>query len=225
MGPKEAQELPQVGYVAGINAEGLLAEGPDLILASSRAGPPAAIEILKSSSVPFLVLPSPTTAESLHQTVIEIGKALELETEAEELWNKINADLAIVEEMKKKNPSKRAVFIIGHSGTAQAAGKGTLGGGIIELAGGKNIFSDFTGYKAINQESLAAEEPDFILIGAHGMAAGTPEEEVLERIGLGQIGSFTEAKVSILNMGKFLTFGPRTGIAARELAEIFKSTQ
>lgn len=45
--PAAAEELPDVGYIRALSAEGVLSVSPDLILAEEGAGPPEAVELLK----------------------------------------------------------------------------------------------------------------------------------------------------------------------------------
>ncbi|MEM7672937.1 MAG: ABC transporter substrate-binding protein [Verrucomicrobiota bacterium] len=219
--PAEVRDLTQVGYVAAVSAEGLIAEKPDMIIASSRLGPPAAVEILKNTGIPLKIFPNPNDAASLESVVMGIGEALGLEESAKQLWSNIKADLAMVNELTAAKPETRVVFLLGRGGAPLAAGTGTQAAGIISLAGGTNIFSDYSGYKSVTTESLISEAPDFILIGASFRNPGSDPKSMLENMGLAQVGEVTQAKVKILDMGKFLTFGPRTGDAAKELAEIF----
>ncbi|WAP70407.1 ABC transporter substrate-binding protein [Jiella pelagia] len=46
--PPQVTEKPNVGYMRALSAEGVLAQSPDLILMEAGAGPPQAIELLKS---------------------------------------------------------------------------------------------------------------------------------------------------------------------------------
>ncbi|MGB3455840.1 MAG: ABC transporter substrate-binding protein, partial [Litorimonas sp.] len=46
--PPSIEALPDVGYVRALNAEGILALSPTLVIASSEAGPPEALEQLRA---------------------------------------------------------------------------------------------------------------------------------------------------------------------------------
>ena len=146
---KEIDGLPVVGYVAAVGAEGLLGLEPDLIVATSRLGPPAVVEQLKSTGVPLLIVDSPNDIPSLKDAVYQIGKKLGRDTEAKGLWSKIDRDLSAANQFAEEHGSPTVVFLLGSRGAAMAAGTDTQGGGILTQAGGKNLFSDFNGYKPI----------------------------------------------------------------------------
>ena len=54
--PPEANDLPNVGYMRALSAEGVLSLSPDLILARSTSGPPVTLDQLAASSVPIVLV-------------------------------------------------------------------------------------------------------------------------------------------------------------------------
>ena len=222
MYPEEVQSLPQAGYVAAISAEGLLAMEPDLILASSRIGPPAVVEQLNATEVPMVVVDNPNSRETLKLALEIVGEKLGAEDRASALWKSIDSDLNRASEFATETEPIRAVFLLGNNGVALAAGGDTMGGGIIELAGGTNVFSSFKSYKAVSEEALISANPDVILIGSHRAAPGADARSYLERISLANISETSMASVHLIDMSEYLAFGPRVGQAALKLAQLFR---
>ncbi len=67
--PEPTTELPNVGYMRQLAAEGVLALNPDLILAIEGSGPPPAVQVLKASSFPMIEVPEAHTAASVLEKV------------------------------------------------------------------------------------------------------------------------------------------------------------
>ncbi|MFW5883602.1 MAG: hemin ABC transporter substrate-binding protein, partial [Verrucomicrobiota bacterium] len=99
-------------------------------------------------------------------------------------------------------------------------GRDTQGAGILTLAGGRNLFDSYTGYKPVSEEALIQTNPDFIFIGSHGSTDAEPRER-LAALGMERLAEATGAELRLLDLSEYLSFGPRTGKAALRLAEIF----
>lgn len=91
--PPEALALPDVGYMRQLSPEGVLAATPDLILAEEGAGPPQAVEVLKSANVRYVELPEPRDAAGIVARITAAGEALGREAEAASVGRQVEADL------------------------------------------------------------------------------------------------------------------------------------
>ena len=65
--PEAVNQLPKVAYHRRLSAEGVLSLRPTLIIATTEAGPPEAIQQLRSAGVTVLVLPHDPTVEKRHR--------------------------------------------------------------------------------------------------------------------------------------------------------------
>lgn len=220
--PEEVEDLPEVGYVAAVGAEGILSLRPDRILATDRLGPPAVVEKLRQSAVPLHLLETPHDRESLEQLIRSLGRILDAEGAAATLWESLARELEGAAE-RVAGATPRAVFLIGSGGSAMAAGEDTQGGGIIRLAGGENVFKEFTGYRPVSEEALLNAMPDLVLIGSH--SGGSGAEEQLKAMGLERLWAIHGDAVRVVDLGGFLSFGPRTGAAVMLLAGWFAEVE
>lgn len=220
--PEATAPLPKVGYVGAVGAEGILAMEPTHIIATTRLGPPAAVDQLRASGVPLTLIDNPNSRASLRDAILELGALLDREERATSLWQAIAEDLSAAE-AQTSGTAPRVVFLLGANGAPLAAGSDTQGGGIITLAGGENVFSGHESYKPVSEEALIGAMPDVILIARHRLPEGddTDPREHLRDLGLEQLAASTTAAVHLVDMGYYLSFGPRTGEAARKLARIF----
>lgn len=216
--PEAATGLPQVGYIGAVGSEGILAMNPTLILATERLGPPAARQQLENSGIPVEILLNPNTGESLKQVIFQLGAILERSSEAEVLWEEIQQSLEAVEPIAAGAGNPRTAFLMGNNGIPLAAGRDTQAGGMVELAGGTNVFQDYTGYKPVSEEALISAELDVILIASHRVSEGADPRDSLRDLGLTTLARSAESKILLVDLGYYLTFGPRTGQAALELA-------
>lgn len=147
------------------------------------------------------------------------------EQAAEQLWQGIESDLDRAASVCAGGVPPRVVFLLGNSGLAMAAGLGTQANGLIELAGGINVFANYAGYKPVSEEALLQIQPDIVLIAVHAPEETPDPRSALRNLGLGHLARNRALQVEALDMGCYLTFGPRTGQAALELAQLFRRVQ
>jgi iron complex transport system substrate-binding protein len=223
--PARAQKFPQVGVVRAISPEGVLSMNPTKIISSSSLGPPAAASQLKASGIPLVLVDNPKSEKSLMEAIATLGKEINREKEAEELIKKLTDELAVVNELASKQTSPRVIFLMGMAGSLSAAGEETQAGGILSMAGGKNIFSGFRGYKPVSEEAILEAKPDFILVANHtsqgDVSAPDDPKKLLQKFGFKSVNALEKTKIVPIDMGEFLIIGPRTGETALKLAKIF----
>ncbi|MCC5833431.1 MAG: ABC transporter substrate-binding protein [Opitutales bacterium] len=217
--PETATQLPQVGYVGALGAEGVLSLNPTLILASTRIGPPAVVKQLSQSGIPLRVVENPNSAESLRETIEALGSYLNRTEAAQSLWQRIDEDLHKTREAIDGRETPGVVFLLGNNGIPMAAGTDTQANGIVHLAGGRNLFSGYSSYKPVSEEALIQAQPDVILIASHGTGLERDPQTALRDLGLTQLAR-NATRIHLIDMGEYLSFGPRTGEAAYKLAQI-----
>ena len=62
---RKAIGLPIVGVGRFLTAEGVLAEGPTLVIGDTQTSPPETLEQIRSAGVPVVILDVPTTFDGL----------------------------------------------------------------------------------------------------------------------------------------------------------------
>ena len=223
--PAEAQKLPSVGVYRALSAEGVLSLNPSKVISGSGIGPAAAVKQLQASGIPLVIVENPRSEKTLFDAIDKLGKEVAREKEARELTQKIRGQFAEVRQLMNGRPKPRVVFLMGMAGTASAAGTGTQADGIITLAGGQNIFSEFRGYKPVSEEAILKANPDLLLVASHSkdgdVSAPANPEKFLKRFGFKTIGTSGRAKIVPLDIGEFLIIGPRAGETSLKLARIF----
>lgn len=217
--PPEAGSLPNVGYMRALSAEGVLAIGPDLVIALEGSGPPAAISALENSRVPVLMIPNTSTAEGAIEKIEFIGKALGAETRATDLAGKLKQGLQSLDAKLAGSKEKpRVLFILSTgNGKMTVAGEKSSADAMIALAGGVNAIVGFEGYKAASAEALVAASPDMIVMMSNRTAPDAADQ-ILANPSLAGSPAVTNKRIALMEGTYLLGFGPRLAEAAHDLA-------
>ena len=218
--PEALKEKASVGYLRALSTEGVISVGATLIIASERAGPPEVIKTLKTTSVPYVEVPDPYSPQGIAGKVRLVGRALNLDAEAEKLVAQIEGDFKELasQAARIKRPLK-AMFVLGvQSGRITVAGQGTAADAIIQLAGATNVAGAVIGYKPLTEEGTIELAPEVIIImrrtssnDAHDTA------ELLALKGVQSTPAGAAKRTIMMDALYLLGFGPRAPRAAREL--------
>ena len=215
--PESVQSLPDVGYIRALSPENILALDPTLIVAEGDAGPPAAVEVLKSAGIPFVLVPEATDPAGVLAKIIAVAEALDLPGDA--LVAEVKAGLkAATERAETVTAPKRVLFILSlQGGRVMAGGEGTEAEGIIRLAGGMNAATGFQGYKPMTDEAVLAAQPDVILMMDREGSLSISDADVLAQPALSQTPAAAAGAIVRMDGMLLLGFGPRTPEAAKVL--------
>jgi len=222
--PPEAMKLPQVGYQRRLSAEGVLSLQPSLLIVTTDAGPDDVLQKIKSAGTPVVTLSRDYTVVGVAKNIQKVAQVLGREAKGKELSEKIESDYNKIKKalasIKKKNKSQPSVafFISMGKGSPMASGTGTSADSMIKMAGGKNVFENFSSYKQISQESMIQAAPDVILIARHA-AKGLTLNDLLKHKSFSQTPAAKNNKIIIVDTLLMLGFGPRIVEAIDTLAK------
>ena len=217
--PPAIEDLPDVGYIRALSPENVLALSPDLIIAEGDAGPPEAVEVLKSTGIPFALMPEANGPDAIPAKIAAVAEALGKVDEGKALSATVSAGL---EEAKARAAAvaepKRVLFILSlQGGRVMAGGEGTEAEGIIRLAGGVNAGTGFQGYKPMTDEAVIAAAPDALLMMDREGDMAITDAEALAHPALAETPAGKAGKVIRMDGMLMLGFGPRTPEAADAL--------
>lgn len=218
--PAAIKDLPDVGYIRALSAEGVLALGPDMIISEAGAGPKEAVEVLRAAGVPFVEMPGDPSPAGILAKIDAVAGALELPAEGAALRAEVAKGLAGAEARAAAvtAPRKRVLFVLAlQSGRVMAGGEGSSAAGIIALAGGVNAAEGFKGYKQMTDEAVIAAAPDVILMMHRDGDLAVHNADVLAHPALSQTPAAQANALVRMDGLMLLGFGPRTPEAAKEL--------
>ncbi|WP_026369533.1 ABC transporter substrate-binding protein [Kallotenue papyrolyticum] len=219
--PPAAAQRPKVGYQRQLAAEGVLALNPSAILISSEAGPPEAIEQLRSAGVPLISVPIEYSVAGAQQAIRSVAQALGRIEQGETLIAQMERELAEARQvMAGFSDRPRVLFLYARGpNTVNAAGRNTPAQAMIELAGGQNAITEFDGFKPLTPEAAAAAAPDVILMFESGLESLGGIEGLLQVPGIAQTPAGQQRRIVAMDGLYLLGFGPRLGAAVRDLAQ------
>jgi len=203
--PQEVKALPDVGYMRQLNAEGILAMRPTLVLASAQAQPSLALKQVADANVKVVTISGENSLDAIDAKIEGVASALHKQREGEALREKIRQQLAA---LPSKPLAKKVLFIMSHGGTtALAAGQDTAADAVIRAAGLENAMQGFKRYQPLSQEGVIASQPDLILITTDGVKTLGSESNVWSLPGLAQTPAGKNKQLMVVDDMALLGFG------------------
>lgn len=111
--PPAAQKLPDVGYLRQLNAEGILALRPQLVLASACAQPSLVLHKVQASGVKVVNVPGGESLSAIDNKVAVIAEALGKTAAGDALRQQLQQQIAAI---PTQPVAKRVLFILSHGG-------------------------------------------------------------------------------------------------------------
>lgn len=216
--PSQVSELPNIGYVRRLSAEGLLSVNPDLILAEEGAGPPETLDVLAETQVPLTFVPMGHDREAVLTKIKVVADALDVPEDGATLAAQV-ADAIDTATKNLELADKSVLFILTmQGGRVLAAGQDTAAQGIIEMAGARNAIEGFSGYKPLGDEAIITAAPDIVLMMEGGRSVSETDEDVLSHPAIAVTPAGQNQALIRMDGMLLLGFSVRTGEAVTELA-------
>ena len=213
------KEKPNVGYMRALSAEGVLGLNPSLILASEGSGPKETIAVLKAANIPYVTVPDHFTGQGIVDKIGVVADAVGAAARGACLTKVVQADLDALAKVRTHigRPLKVLFLLSFTNQRPMVAGGATAADGIIHLAGAANAMTGYEGYKLVNDEAIIAAKPDAVLVmqrDSHRLDA----ETVFKHPAFALTPAARDKRFVSRNGLYLLGFGPRTALAARDLA-------
>ena len=213
--PPQVTALPDVGYLRQLNAEGILAMRPTLVLANTQAQPSLTLKQIAQSQVKVITVPGSNDLSVIDEKVRVIALATHRVQQGEALRQTLRASLAA---LPSTPLNKRVLFILNHGGmNAMAAGQQTAADTAISAAGLHNAMQGFSRYQPLSQEGVIASAPDLVVISKDGVKALGGEDNVWKLPGLAQTPAGRHKQVLQIDDMALLGFSVRTPQAIQQL--------
>ncbi|KAH8269141.1 hypothetical protein KR044_009991 [Drosophila immigrans] len=213
--PEAVKKLPDVGYMRQLNAEGILALKPTLVLTTELAQPALVLKQLADSGVNVVSVPGDTTLQAVPQKIATIAAALQRVEQGKQLSERYRQQLAAVD--TSPLPVK-VLFVMSHGGiTPMAAGQHTAADAVIAAAGLKNAMQGFDRYRPLSQEGVIASAPDLLLVTTDGVRTLGGEQQLWTLPGLALTPAGKQRRVLIVDDMALLGFGLETPAALAKL--------
>lgn len=223
--PPAADALPDVGYLRTLAPEPILALQPDLIIYEQDAGPPETLAQLSAAGVAMLRVGGAHDVTTVAAKIRAIAAAVSRDEAGATMIAALERDMEEVRAMVAQQSTRpRVLFALQFDeGSVMAAGRGTAADAMIAMAGADNVGAAFEGYKAIGGEALLAAAPDVIVTMERAVSSYTPPAEVLKLASVRLTPAARDQRLVVMDGLLLLGFGPRLGLATRQLAQTIHS--
>ncbi len=215
--------IPVLNY-AEATREAILSSGADFIYAIDWEVSDVGLNIEEAESYGIDVyISSADTLEEEYQEIRDIGKIFGVEDKANELIEDQQSRIAEVSsKVANEEPVDVLVYDSGYDGVFTATGS-NFETKLIELAGGRNIFSDITDqeWTTVGYEEVFTRNPDVIII--HDYDTPSAEEKIAEIKAnpvLSQLDCVKNDRFSIVTLESVLP-GDRMALTVEQLAKDF----
>ena len=217
--PEGMKAKPKVGHNKNINAEGVMALQPNLIIGIKKEVTPALVAQFKAAGVKLLLVDQEYSPAGTKKLISTLADSLHVIKKGDSLIQVLDAELAKVKpEPSAKKP--RILFIYARgTGTMMVGGTGTQVAKAIELAGGANAITEFADYKPLTAESLVKANPDIILLFDSGLQSLGGPTGLSKVQGVKETSAGKNNKIITMDGELLSSFGPRLGIAIQQLAD------
>lgn len=218
--PPEALEKEKVGGYSTPDIEKIVALEPDLILATDMHEQ----EIIPNLAARgFAVVGlEPRDIDGVLADIRLVGELTGEATVGVEVVRQMEERIAAVTRAVERVEEKpRVVYITWHD-PLWSVGSGTIIHELMERAGGRNIFGEVAGHKAVSLETIIARDPEVIVAGTgHGQAEGYPLEWARQEPRLAVTQARKEGRVHGIDADLISRGGPRVVEALEMLAGFF----
>ena len=211
-------DIPIVTSGHQVLPEKVLALKPDLVIIDASTGPKAAIETIRKAGIPVVETPESWSLSDLPAKVRAVGKAVGAYAQAELLVQQIESSL----KTSRVNNSPRVAFLYlrGTSAVYLIGGSGSGADSLLKAVGAVDVGAQNLDrpFNTLTAESLAALNPDLILVMSKGLESVGGVQGLLKLPGVAQTNAGKNAAVIDVDDSLLLSFGPRTPALVQALA-------
>jgi iron complex transport system substrate-binding protein len=220
--PAIAEDMPSIGYVRNVSAEGVLSLTPTVIIGEHDMGPPETLAQLKNSGIEHFVVEEVHTSEGIIDKFLCVARIIGRETMAREIvQEKLLVEINLLSKLIEKRaiPPPRVLFVLSmRSGSPIVGGQGVSADGFISMFGGVNSVK-FEGWKPVGPEAIISADPDMIVITQRGLTNYGTLKEFKNHPYLRLTKAAKNNNILTMDGMEMLGFGPRTIDAAVAVAK------
>ena len=177
--PAQVKKLPIVGGYIDPSVEAIVALKPDLVVCVKNPGGRDRLEVLTRLNIPVLVMPENHLMD-IFTNIRYLGKLFNKTPRAETLINAITIHIHRIESNVRGLEAPRTLLIYGHKPLV-AAGPGSFGDEMLQIAGAKNVAVDSSlRYPNLPMENVIRLAPEVIIdasISGTGAEISAPQAQ------------------------------------------------
>jgi iron complex transport system substrate-binding protein len=214
--PASIQSLPVVGHVRNLSAEGIISLFPTEVLGLKSEINPELVTQLEQAGIKVKLFDLEHSKQGAFRLIDEVTSFYNIEiSSVSNLKESIENDL---NNLQTYISQPKILFIYARGGgNLMVGGKNTSVDKMFDLVKAENAVKDFEDFKPLTPEALIQANPDIILLFEKGIESIDGVEGLLKVPGIAETNAGKNRKFISID-GQLLTgFGPRLGLAAKEL--------
>jgi iron complex transport system substrate-binding protein len=214
-------DIPIVTSGHQVLPEKIIALKPDLVIVDASTGPKAAIESIKAAGITVTETPESWSLEDLPIKVRAVGRAIGAVQQAEQLVQELNQSLKV--STLKNSPRVAFLYLRGTSSIYLIGGAGSGADSLFKAIGAIDVGAQALDrpFNTLTAESLAALNPDVIVVMSKGLESVGGVEGLLKLPGVAQTTAGKKSAIIDVDDSLLLSFGPRTPSLIEALAVAF----
>lgn len=221
--PPDAANAPKVGYQRTLTTEGILTFEPTLVLGNTDAGPPEVIDQLRDAGIPVTILDYGSDLSAVGSKIRQVGDALGVPKEAEELATATEKELADAIAMAEPYTDEPSGILLYFRGADIQLIGGTGAGldSIFAAIGVRDVASEAGIEQTVplTPEALIELEPDVIVATTNGVESVGGIDELLKIPGISETPAGQAKRILAYDDQQLLGFGPRLPTLLTKLIE------
>jgi iron complex transport system substrate-binding protein len=212
-------DIPIVTSGHQVLPEKVISLKPDLVLIDASTGPKAAIATIKAAGITVVETPESWSLEDLPIKVRAVGAAIGAQAQAELLIQELKRSLKV--STVKSSPRVAFLYLRGTSSIYLIGGQGSGADSLLKAIGAVDVGAQSLSrpYNTLTAESLAALNPDVILVMSKGLESVGGVQGLLKLPGVAQTKAGKNSAVIDVDDSLLLSFGPRTPSLVEALAD------
>lgn len=224
--PEQAQRLPKIGYQRNLSAEGILSMKPTVVIGNQDAGPAEVLEQIRATGVPVVVLESSNTIDAASSKIRGVAQALGVPERGETIVAELEAEIGEVRALAANAEDRPTAVFLYMRGmdTLFMIGMQHISHELFEASGatsGAAVAGVRRPFVPLTAESLAAVDPDCIVVLSDGLETVGGREGLLRLPGVGATKAAEEGCILDFDDQYFAGGGPRTGSVLMDLLRAF----
>lgn len=212
--PADVADIQSVGTIMTPDIEKIISLEPDLVIVSTHFDEENTKK-LTDLGITILTLYDEGNVDGVYDMITSLGLALNKNEEAASIVSDMKATIDDVKEKINGLEKPSVYYVVGYGEYGDyTAGGDTFIGGLIDLAGGKNIAADISGW-SISLEAIVEANPDIIVISEY------MKDDFMSAENYKELDAVKNGKVYTLDTNLLDRQGYRNAEGVLELAKIF----
>jgi len=198
----------------GFSVEKVVGLQPDLVLVPNASHFPERVRQLRAAGLTVYVFPLAESVDDVVDKTRRTGRLVGACDGADETADRMDAEFDTVREAVDGEERPRVLYVF----FGFTAGEGTFVDELITTAGGRNVaaMADIEGYKRINDETVLAFKPEWIVLNTDDPDGAPPR-----RPAYNDTPAVEDGNVLVLNANYLSQPAPRIVQPVREMARTF----